>query len=181
MQTSTLEQSVVKLDGPWRQALHVRPGGSRARSAWPRKAGAREQLRGSTQQIQGLQAQQEKLVSSEKQHCVEDREILQQKESSRPGPPAAEAQRASGEQMADTGLAVQRAKDKTESDAGARDRRWTSSSMQGALENVATGGETDTLRPRAQGSSRPARKLDDELAKMKAEVGSGSAPKEIEK
>jgi len=49
----------------------------------------------------------------------------------------------------------------------------------GALEDFTTGGETDLdreLRQLATGTQ-----VDDELAKMKAEVGSGSAPKEIEK
>ena len=69
MQTSTLEQSVVKLDGQARQALQAGRE-DLAREALQRKAVAQEQLQGLDQQIQGLQAQQEKLVSSEKQLSV---------------------------------------------------------------------------------------------------------------
>ena len=83
-----------------------------------------------------------------------------------------------GEQMADTGLAIQRAKDKTES-MQARASAVDELVESGALEDFTTGGETDLdreLRQLATGTQ-----VDDELAKMKAEVGSGSAPKEIEK
>ena len=81
-----------------------------------------------------------------------------------------------GEQMADTGLAIQRAKDKTEqmqARAGAMDELIDS----GALEDVtATGDDID--RQLAALSSQT--QVDDELAKIKAEVGTGDdKPKEL--
>ena len=184
MQTSTLEQSVLKLDGQARQALQAGRE-DLAREALQRKAVAQEQLQGLDQQIQGLQAQQEKLVASEKQLSAKIESFRTQKEVIKAQYSAAEAQvrigeaaTGIGEQMADTGLAIQRAKDKTES-MQARASAVDELVESGALEDFTTGGETDLdreLRQLATGTQ-----VDDELAKMKAEVGSGSAPKEIEK
>jgi phage shock protein A len=75
-----------------------------------------------------------------------------------------------GEHMADVGLAIQRAKDKTEdmqARAGAIDELTTS----GALEDyTAQGDDLDRqLAQISQGSQ-----VDDELAKLKAELGQGS-------
>src|SRR5438876_9030461 len=66
LQTGQLEQSVVKLDTQARQAL----GAGRedlAREALQRKAVVQQQLQDLDQQVTGLEDQQEKLVSSEKQ------------------------------------------------------------------------------------------------------------------
>ena len=70
---------------------------------------------------QGLEAQQEKLVTSEKQLSARIEAFRSQKEVIKAQYSAAEAQvrigeaaTGIGEQMADTGLAIQRAKDKTE-------------------------------------------------------------------
>ena len=74
-----------------------------------------------------------------------------------------------GEQMADTGLAIQRAKDKTEAmtaRAGAIDELVES----GALEDF-TSDQTQLDRELAQISSQS--QVDSELEKMKAELGSG--------
>jgi phage shock protein A len=184
LQTAKLEQSVVKLDGQARQALQA----SRedlAREALQRKAVAQEQLQGLDQQIQGLQAQQEKLIASEKQLSTRVEAFRSQKEVIKAQYSAAEAQvrigeaaTGIGEQMADTGLAIQRAKDKTEqmtARAAAVDELVES----GALEDFTSGGETDLDRELRQLSTGT--QVDDELSKMKAELGSGEAPKEIEK
>jgi phage shock protein A len=80
-----------------------------------------------------------------------------------------------GEQMADTGLAIQRAKDKTEAmtaRAGAIDELVES----GALEDF-TSDETQLDRELAKISSQS--QVDSELEKMKAELGSGEK-KELE-
>jgi phage shock protein A len=79
--------------------------------------------------------------------------------------------------MADTGMAIQRAKDKTEelqARAGAIDELTSS----GALEDF-TAGDNDALTRELSQISQSAQ-VNDELAKLKAEVGSGGeAPKEI--
>ncbi len=83
-----------------------------------------------------------------------------------------------GEQMADVGLAVQRAKDKTEqmqARASAIDELTAAGSLQ---DLTSTGDDIDRqLAEISQGSQ-----VDDELAKMKAELGKGdeTPPKEIE-
>src|SRR5256885_9793160 len=120
MQTEQLEQSVVKLETQARQALAANRE-DLARQALERKAAVQQQLQGLDQQIQGLEAQQEKLVASQKQLQAKIEAFRSQKEVIKAQYSAAEAQvrigeaaTGIGEQMADTGLAIQRAKDKTE-------------------------------------------------------------------
>jgi phage shock protein A len=183
MQTSSLEQSVVKLDGQARQALQAGRE-DLAREALQRKTVAQEQLQGLDEQIQGMEAQQEKLVASEKQLATRIEAFRSQKEVTKAQYSAAEAQvrigeaaTGIGEQMADTGLAIQRAKDKTEqmqARAAAVDELVES----GALEDFTSGGETDLDRELRKLSSGT--QVDDELEKMKAEIGAGEKPKAIE-
>src|SRR5919205_1427283 len=74
-----------------------------------------------------------------------------------------------GEQMADTGLAIQRAKDKTEQ-MQARANAIEELTAAGALEDF-TSDQSSLDRELAQLSSQS--QVDDELAKMKAEIGAG--------
>ncbi len=131
-----------------------------------------------------MEVQQEKLIASEKQLATRIEAFRSQKEVTKAQYSAAEAQvrigeaaTGIGEQMADTGLAIQRAKDKTEqmqARASAVDELMES----GALEDFTSGGETDLDRELRKLSSGT--QVDDELARMKAEIGSGDKPKEIE-
>jgi phage shock protein A len=184
MQTTQLEQSVVKLETQARQAV----GAGRedlAREALQRKAVAQQQLQDLDQQVKGLEAQQEKLVSSERQLSAKVEAFRSQKEVIKAQYSAAEAQvhigeaaTGIGEQMADTGLAIQRAKDKTEqmqARAAAVDELVAS----GSLEDFTSGGETQLDRELAQLSAST--QVDDELAKLKAEIGTGDGKKELEK
>src|ERR687884_1496072 len=66
MQQTQLEQSVVKLETQARDALAAGRE-DLARQALERKAAAQQQLQGLDTQVQQLQAQQEKLVVSERQ------------------------------------------------------------------------------------------------------------------
>jgi phage shock protein A len=184
LQTTQLEQSVVKLDGQARQALQAGRE-DLAREALQRKAVAQQQLQGLDQQVQGLQAQQDKLVASEKQLSTRVEAFRSQKEVIKAQYSAAEAQvkigeaaTGIGEQMADTGLAIQRAKDKTEQ-MQARASAVDELVSAGSLEDFTTGGETDLDRELAQLSTGT--QVDDELSKMKAEIGAGTPQKELEK
>src|SRR5437870_9193515 len=119
LQTQQLEQNVVKLETQARQALAANRE-DLARQALERKAAVQQQLQGLDQQIQGLEAQQEKLVSSEQQLQAKIEAFRTQKEVIKAQYSAAEAQvrigeaaTGIGEQMADTGLAIERARDKT--------------------------------------------------------------------
>jgi phage shock protein A len=153
-----------------------------ARAALERKSAAQTQLQDLDRQLQGLEDQQQKLVASERQLSAKVEAFRTQKETIKAQYSAAEAQvrigEAStgiGEQMADTGLAIQRAKDKTEAmtaRAGAIDELVES----GALEDF-TSDQTQLDRELAQISSQS--QVDSELEKMKAELGSGEK-KELE-
>jgi phage shock protein A len=78
--------------------------------------------------------------------------------------------------MQDTGLAIQRAKDKTE-EMQARASAIDELTSSGALEDFTAGDQTQLDRELSQIST--ASQVDDELAKLKAEVGSGEPQKEI--
>jgi phage shock protein A len=181
LQQTQLEQSVVKLDGQAREAVAAGRE-DLARTALERKSAIQQQLQGLDAQVTQLQAQQDKLVGSQQQLQAKVEAFRSQKEVIKAQYSAAEAQvkigeaaTGIGEQMADTGLAIQRAKDKTEqmqARAGAMDELIDS----GALDDMtATGDDLD--RQLAALSSQT--QVDDELAKLKAEVGKGDAPKEL--
>jgi phage shock protein A len=182
LQTNQLEQSVVKLDTQARQAL----GAGRedlAREALQRKTVVQQQLQDLDQQVQGLESQQEKLVASERQLNAKIEAFRSQKEVIKAQYSAAEAQvrigeaaTGIGEQMADTGLAIQRAKDKTEQ-MTARAAAVEELVAAGTLEDFTAGDKTQLDRELEQLSSDA--QVDQELAKMKAEIGAGEDKKEL--
>jgi phage shock protein A len=182
IQTQQLEKSVVTLDTQARQAL----GAGRedlARQALERKSGIQQQLQDLDTQVKQLQDQQEKLVSSEKQLSARIEQFRSQKEVIKAQYSAAEAQVRIGEaatgigrEMDDTGLAIQRAKDKTEqmqARASAIDELVSS----GDLEEL---GSTKTQLDRELSQLASQQQVDRELEQMKAEVGSGGEKKELE-
>jgi phage shock protein A len=181
LQTDQLEGSVVKLETQARQALTAGRE-DLARQALERKSAVQQQLQGLDQQVQGLEAQQEKLVSSERQLQTKIEAFRSQKEVIKAQYSAAEAQvkigeaaTGIGEQMADTGLAIQRAKDKTEqmqARAAAVDELVES----GALEDFTdTGDRLDRELSQLASQSQ----VDSDLAKLKAELGPGEQQKEL--
>jgi phage shock protein A len=182
LQTAQLEQNVVKLESQARQAVAANRE-DLARQALERKSGFQQQLQQLDGQVQQLESQQEKLVASEQQLSARIEQFRSQKEVMKAQYSAAEAQVRIGEaatgigrQMDDTGLAIQRAKDKTEqmqARASALDELVTS----GQLEDL-TSDQTQLDRELSQLSSQS--QVDQELAKLKAEVGSGPQAKEIE-
>jgi phage shock protein A len=182
LQTKQLEQNVVKLETQARDAV----GAGRedlARQALERKAVVQQQLQGLDQQIEGLAGQQEKLVASEKQLSAKIEAFRSQKEVIKAQYSAAEAQvrigeaaTGIGEQMADTGLAIQRAKDKTEQ-MQARANAIEELTAAGSLEDFTS--DQDALdRELAQISAGT--QVDRELEQLKAEVGAGETQKELE-
>jgi phage shock protein A len=178
LEDSSMQQQLAKLDDQARAAL----GAGRedlAREALTRKSGLQAQLDGIKQQETQLADQQQKLVQSEQALQAKVEAFRSQKEVIKAQYSAAEAQvkigeaaTGIGENMADIGLAIQRAQDKTEqmqARAAAMDELTTS----GALEDVTAQGD-DLDRQLAQISQTS--QVDDELAKMKAELGQGSSP-----
>jgi phage shock protein A len=183
MQYTSMQQQVDKLDGQARQALQAGHE-DLAREALSRKTAVQAQLEAIMQQGQQLEAQQQKLVDGEKTLSAKIEAFRSQKEVIKAQYSAAEAQvrigeaaTGIGEHMADVGLAVQRAKDKTEQ-MQARASAIDELTAAGSLEDfTSTGDDIDRqLAQISQGSQ-----VDDELAKMKAELGKGEdQPKEIE-
>jgi phage shock protein A len=177
LQYTSMQQQVDKLDGQARAALQAGRE-DLAREALARKAAVQAQLDGIMQQGQQLEAQQQKLIDGQKTLQAKIEAFRTQKEVIKAQYSAAEAQvrigeaaTGIGEQMADVGLAIERAKDKTEqmqARASAIDELTTS----GALEDyTASGDDIDKqLSQISQGTQ-----VDDELAKMKAELGTGAA------
>jgi len=184
IQYTSMQQQVDKLDGQARDALKANRE-DLAREALTRKAAVQAQLQGIMTQGQQLEAQQQKLIEGERTLQAKVEAFRTQKEVIKAQYSAAEAQvrigeaaTGIGESMADVGMAVQRAKDKTEqmqARASAIDELTTA----GSLDDL-TGGGDDIDRQLQQISQGG--QVDDELAKMKAELGSGGAeaPKQLE-
>ena len=183
LQTSQLEQSVVKLDKQARQAL----GAGRedlARAALERKSAVQQQLQGLDLQVSQLEDQQDKLVTSEKQLQAKIERFRSEKEVIKAQYSAAEAQvrigeaaTGIGEQMADTGLAIERARDKTEQ-MQARASAVDELIEAGTLEDFTAGDQTALDRELAAISAD--RQVDAELERLRAEVGAGASQKELE-
>src|SRR6266702_8523481 len=175
LQTQQLEQNVVKLDTQARQAVSAGRE-DLARQALERKSGIQQQLQQLDGQVTQLEQQQEKLVANEQQLQAKIEQFRSQKEVIKAQYSAAEAQVRIGEaatgigrQMEDTGLAIQRAKDKTEqmqARAAAIDELVAS----GDLEELGSD-KTQLDRELAQVASQS--QVDSELEQLKAEVGSG--------
>jgi phage shock protein A len=183
LQTQSIEQNVVKLETQARQAVAANRE-DLARTALERKAAAQQQLQGLDQQVQQLNEQQEKLIASQQQLETRIESFRTQKEVIKAQYSAAEAQVRIGEAatgigrgMEDTGMAIQRAKDKTE-ELQARASAIDELTAVGALEDL-TDNRTQLDRELAQISATS--QVDQELAKLKAEVGSGGGDaKQIE-
>jgi phage shock protein A len=182
LQTQQIEQNVVKLETQARQAVAANRE-DLARQALERKAAAQQQLQGLDQQVQQLNDTQEKLIASQQQLETRLESFRSEKEVIKAQYSAAEAQVRIGEAatgigrgMADTGMAIQRAKDKTE-ELQARASAIDELTAVGALEDL-TDNRTQLDRELAQISQTS--QVDQELAKLKAEVGTGEQAKQIE-
>jgi phage shock protein A len=182
LQTQSIEQNVVKLETQARQALAANRE-DLARQALERKAVAQQQLQGLDTQVQQLATQQEQLVASQQQLEARIESFRSEKEVIKAQYSAAQAQVKIGEAatgigrgMQDTGLAIERAREKTQQ-LQARANAIEELTASGTLEEL--GDSRDHLdRELAQISAQG--QVDDELAKLKAEVGSGDDKKEIE-
>jgi phage shock protein A len=182
LQTNKLEQDLVKLEDQARQALAAGRE-DLARAALERKSAAQQQLLSLDQQITQLEAQQEKLVASERQLNAKIEAFRSEKEVIKAQYSAAEAQvrigeaaTGIGEQMADTGLAIQRAREKTE-EMQARASAVDELIEAGTLEDFTSGG-TQLDRELAQLSSN--QQVDADLARLKSELGTGEEQKQLE-
>jgi len=181
LQYTSMQQQVAKLDGQARDALKANRE-DLAREALTRKAAVQGQLDGIMQQGQQLEAQQQKLVEGERQLSAKIESFRTQKEIIKAQYSAAEAQVRIGEaatgigqHMEDVGMAVERAKDKTQQ-LQARADAIGELTAAGSLEDfTSTGDDIDRQLAQIQQTGQ----VDSELEQMKAELGQGSQPKEL--
>jgi phage shock protein A len=182
LQAQKLEVEMPKLEGQARQALSAGRD-DLARAALERKAFAQQELQGLDGQVADLEKQQAGLEESEKRLAAKVEAFRTQKETIKAQYSAAEAQVRIGEastgigdEMADTGLAIERARDKTE-EMQARAAAVDELVASGTLEDYTSTG-TDLDRELAKVSAD--QQVDDELERLKNEVGSGEQQKELE-
>jgi phage shock protein A len=185
MQEERLRAAAVKLDGQARQAM-LAGNEALARTALERKNVAQTESQSFEQQVAELEAQQQRLVDSERKLRAKVEAFRTRKEIIKAQYSAAEAQvRISeaatgvGEQMADVGMAMQRAVDKTE---GMKARADAVAELEaaGTFEDLtAIGpGQDDIDRQLTALSSTSA--VDDELAALRAELSPAAPPPAIE-
>ncbi len=179
MQSQKMEAQVVKLDTQARQALSQN-NEELARVALERKGGVQNELQSLDAQVAELERQQEQLTQNEQKLRQKIEAFRTKKEVIKAQYSAAEAQvRISeaatgvGEQMADLGLAIQRAEDKTE-DMRARASAVEELEAAGTFDDLSRigPGQDDIDRQLAELSTGS--QVDSELERMKAELGSGA-------
>ena len=178
LQQQKLEQQVVKLDTQARQAL-AQNREDLARTALERKQFAQTELQTLDQQVAELEQQQQGLIDKEQKLRSKLEQFRTKKEVIKAQYSAAEAQvriseaaNGVGEEMADLGLAMQRAEDKTET-MRARASAVEELEKAGAFDDItALGSGQDDIERQLQELTSGA-EVDDELSKMKAELGTG--------
>ena len=179
-QETGLQQQIVKLDTQARQALAAGRE-DLARTALERKNVIQTELQSLDGQVQVLEQQQEQLTESEKNLRTKIEQFRTKKEVIKAQYSAAEAQvRISeaatgvGNQMADVGLAMQRAMDKTEqmkARAGAVQELEAAGTFED-LTAIGGPGEDDIDRQLRELSSTSA--VDNELAQLKSQLAGGA-------
>ncbi|MDI3486115.1 MAG: phage shock protein [Methanolobus sp.] len=173
LQRSKLQQNLEKLDSQAREAIKA-DREDLARLALERKTTLNTQIQGLDQQIEDLEKEQEKLVAAEKRLSTKVEVFRTKKETIKAQYSAAEAQvkineSVSGisEEMADVGLAIERAENKTEN-MKARASALDELIDTGTLDDLTSSGD-DIDRELAKINS--ATTVDLELEKLKKEAG----------
>ena len=171
LQKAKLQMSIDKQDAQAKEAL----GANRedlARKALENKAALQAQSATLDQQIADLENQQQKLMAAESRLATKVESFRTRKETIKAEYSAAEAQvkvtesvTGISEEMADVGLAVQRAEEKTEN-MKARSAALDELLDSGTLEDHSGGDEIEKelAKVKAKGT------VDDELARMKSEI-----------
>ncbi len=185
MQEASAQQQIAKLDEQARQAMAAGRE-DLARTALERKHLADGELQSLDQQVSQLEDQQQKLIDSEEKLRVKVEAFRTKKEVVKAQYSAAEAQvhiseaaTGVGEEMADVGLAMQRALDKTENMQARAD-------AVGELEAAGTFDDITALGPPQDDIDRQLEQLgrssavDDDVARMKAELDAGGSPAQLE-
>jgi phage shock protein A len=179
LQEQELHEQIDKLDGQARDAMTAGRE-DLARAALERKQLITGEIGSLDQQVTELESEQDKLTQSEKQLQAKIEQFRSKKEVIKAQYSAAEAQvhiseaaTGLGDDMADVGAAMQRAIDKTDQ-MQARASAVEELQAAGTFEDLTQLGpaQDDVDRQLDQLSAKSA--VDDEFAKLKAEVGSGA-------
>lgn len=183
LQKSKLDDSLTKLQDQAKQAMAANRE-DLARTALERRAMIQQQSSDLDTQIQQLDGEQAKLEQAESRLRTKIEAFRTKKEVVKAQYSAAEAQVRIGEsvtglseEMADVGMAIDRAQEKTEAmqaRAGAIDELIAS----GALEDVTSSGQDSIDRELAQISMKE--NVDSQLAALRKEVGAPEQPKQLE-
>jgi phage shock protein A len=177
MQELQLHEQVAKLDGQAREAMSAGRE-DLARAALERKQMIVQETGSLDQQVSELESEQEKLTAAEQQLQAKVEQFRSKKEVIKAQYSAAEAQvqiseaaSGVGDSMADVGMAMQRAIDKT-------DQMQARASAVEELQAAGTFEDLTALGPPQDDIDRQLDELgakgtvDDELAQLKAELGS---------
>jgi phage shock protein A len=183
LQMNQVQQTSDKLE---RQARDALAAGREdlAREALTRKANVAQQLTDLQTQYASLQGEEEKLTAASQRLQAKVDAFRVRKETIKATYTAAEATTrinevftGISEEMSDVGLAIQRAEDKTaqmQARAGAIDELMASGALSDALGGTPSDDIQAELDRMGAGGS-----VDNELARMKAELSGGAAPKQI--
>lgn len=171
LQKAKRQMSIDKLDSQAKEALQANRD-DLARKALENKAALQAQSATLDQQIADLENQQQKLMAAESRLATKVESFRTKKETIKAEYSAAEAQvkitesvTGISEEMADVGLAVQRAEEKTEN-MKARSAALDELLESGTLEDYSGGDEIEKELAKVKAKST----VDDELARMKSEM-----------
>jgi phage shock protein A len=169
LQKAKLQLSIDKLDAQAKEAIQANRE-DLARKALENKAGLQGQSATLDQQIADLNDQQQKLMTAESRLATKVEAFRTKKETIKAEYSAAEAQvkitesvTGISEEMADVGMAVQRAEEKTDN-MKARSAALDELLESGTLTDLSGGSELEQEIAKAKAQSS----VDDELARMKA-------------
>jgi len=175
LQRAKLMQNTDKLEGQAKDAIAANRE-DLARLALERKAALVQQVEGIDREVIELEKQEEKLIAAEKRLSTKVEIFRTRKESIKAQYSAAEAQvkinesvTGISEEMADVGLALERAENKTE-DMKARAEAIDELMEAGTLQDL-TGGKDDIDRELSKISTQS--NVESELSRLKAEAGKG--------
>src|SRR5437764_11271931 len=178
MQSDKVQQQSVKLDTQARHAL-AQGREDLARAALERKTVAQTELQSLDQQVHELEAQQQSLTENEQKLRVKIEAFRTKKEVIKAQYSAAEAQvqiseaaTGVGEQMADLGLAMQRAEDEVDA-MKARGQAVDELEKAGTFDDITQLGPAQDDIDRQLEQLSAGQQVDDELSRMKAENGKG--------
>ena len=180
LQPSKLEQQVVKLDTQARQALAA-GNEDLARTALERKQFAQTELQSLDQQVAELEASSSRLIDKEQKLRDKLEQFRTKKEVIKAQYSAAEAQcgsprprPASARRWPTSGWRCSAPQDKTESMRARADAMEELEAAGAFDDNLTLGAGQDDIDRQLARADHAAAQVDDELAKMKAELGSGT-------